>query len=217
MAFAIDAWWEERLERGLGVEYERRIASELRAIRTQLENNVERTVRRNIEMGEIASVFFDVDGEPISHDRLILSLYNMGRDSPDKFDVSTYQDLISSGRLGLIRDVSRRQAIQRAYTKIQDLETELRPHREEYLAGVRAWIPQDVVDQIREACPSIIAREWMCSEVDIDDQVAGHIIEKLSTDRALLAFRLREQGLRGTLGFARQTKQAIDEALEFFD
>jgi hypothetical protein len=119
LAFAIDAWWEDRLERGLGVEYERRIATELRGIRTQLENRIERTVLRNMEMGEIASPFFDIDGASISHDRLIVSLYNMGRDGPDRFNVSTYQDLISSGRLGLIRDISRRQAIQRAYAKLQ--------------------------------------------------------------------------------------------------
>ena len=216
LAFGIDAWWEERLERKLGAEYEQRIASELRATRTLLER-IERAVLRNMEMGETASAFFAVDGEPISHDRLIVSLYNMGRDSPEKFDVSTYQDLISSGRLGLIRDVSRRQAIQRAYTKLQDLEAELRPHRNEYLTGVRAWIPQNIVRQIREACPSISAREWMCSEVDIDDQVAEQIIEKLSTDQALVAFRLREQGLPATLGFSRQAKQAIDEALGLFD
>ena len=217
LAFAIDAWWGERLEHRLGVEYEQRIASELRGIRIQLENSIVRTVLRNIEMGETASAFFDVDREPISNDRLIVSLYNMGRDPPDKFDVSTYQDLISSGRLGLIRDVPRRQAIQRAYTKLQDLETVLRPHRNEYLSGVRAWIPQKVVAQIRDACPSISAQEWMCSEVDIDDQVARHIIEKLSTDQALIAFRLREQGLPGTLGFSRQAMQAIDEALDLFD
>ena len=217
LAFAIDAWWEERLERGLGVEYERRIATELQGIRTQLENEIERTVLRNIEMGEIASAFFDIDGEPISHDRLIVALYNMGRDAPDKFNVGTYQDLISSGRLGLIRDISLRQAIQRAYTKLQDLETILRPHRSEYLAGVRGWIPQGIVRQIRESCPDITAQEWMCSEVNIDDQVAAHIIEKLSTDQALIAFRLREQGLPGTLSYSRLAKQAIDEALDLID
>ncbi len=216
LAFAIDAWWDERLEHDLGLEYERRIANELHDIRLVLES-IERTVQRNIEMGEAASAFFDGDVDLNSHDWLIVSLYNMGRDSSEKFDVSTYEDLIATGRLGLIKDVARRQAIQHAYTKIRDLEKELQPYREEYLAGVRGWIPKKVIRQIREVCTSISEPEWTCSDVDIDDQNVKRIIEHLSTDKALLAFRLREQGLTVTLGYTLQTKEAVDEALAHLD
>ena len=216
LAFVIDAWWEQRLERQFGAEYERRIASELRDVGAMLEG-IERSVQRNIDMGEAASVFFDGDRDSLDQDQLIVHLYNMGRDSASKFDDSTYDDLIATGRLGLITDVSRRQAIQRAYRMVRDLEAELRPYRDEYLTGVRAWIPQKVVNQIREACPNLSAPEWACSEVDIDDQVAARIIEHISTDQALLAFRLREQGLFATQSITRRTRQAVDEAVVLFE
>ena len=103
---------------------------------------------------------------------------------------------------GLVSDVSRRLAVQRDYTKLQDLDVVIRPHRIECLAGIRAWIPQDVVVQIRDACPNVLAQEWTCPKVDIDDQVAEHINEKLSTDQEIITFRLREQELPGTVGFA---------------
>ena len=216
IAFVIDAWWEHRLERAIGAEYEQRIASELLEARSLLEA-IERGVQRNIEMGQAASKFFDGDRDSISHDQLIVFLYNMGRESASKFDVSTYDDLIATGRLGLIADISRRQAIQRAYRAIRDLVPELRPYRREYLAGVRAWIPQTVIDQIREVCTNITLPEWTCTEVDIDDQISAQIIEHISTDDALIAYRLREQGLFGTKSWALGARQAVDEALASFD
>jgi hypothetical protein len=218
LAFVIDAWWEQRQQRAVGAEYEQRIENELRDVRALLER-IERGVQRNIEMGQRASVFFDGDGDSISHDQLIVFLYNMGRDLANRFDDSTYDDLVATGRLSLIKDVSRRHAIQRAYRAIRELEPNLQPYRDEYLAGVRAWIPQKVVDQIREVCTNISEPEWVCAEVDvdIDDQISADIIEHLSNDKALLAFRLREQGLASTRNWVFDVRQAVDEALALFD
>jgi hypothetical protein len=218
LAFVIDAWWEQRHERAVGAEYEQRIEIELREARALLER-IERGVQRNIEMGQRASVFFDGDGDSISHGQLIVFLYNMGRESASTFDDSTYDDLIATGSLALIKDVSRRHAIQRAYRAIRDLESELQPYRDEYLAGVRAWIPQKVVDQIREVCTNISEPEWVCAdvEVDIDDQISADIIEKLSNDKALLAFRLREQGLNATKSYVLYARETVDVALALFD
>ena len=218
LAFAIDTWWEERREKNLGVEYEQRIADELRGIRDLLDSQYQ-IVTNNIKSGNAASTFFDVDQESIDHELLIVSLYNMGRDPQEKYDISTFEDLIATGRLGLITDVSRRQAIQRAYTNLQILESMLRPNRAEYMAGIRGWFPQTVMDQIQAVCPTLRGDYPACFDVDldIDNGAVEKIIENLSTDQASVAFRIRRQGLAMKAGVTRKTMNAIDAALELFD
>ena len=55
------------------------------------------------------------------HQRLVVAIYKFGTDPLLGFDVSTFDDLVSTGRLRLISDPEVRQAIQRAYAGLQRL------------------------------------------------------------------------------------------------
>lgn len=217
VAFWIDAWWAERQETALGKEYEDRILAELRSNRALLDAQLIH-VERNLAAAKDAAAFFGVDRQTADGEQLIVDLYNMGRDMPDRFDVSTYDDLVATGRVGLIRDLRRREAIQKAYSELHELGSILRPNRAEYLTGLRGWIPQPVIEKIREACPSMrVADPCSDADIDIDARLADAIVERFSSDTALLAYRLREQGLFEKHGRAQQAKEAVTEAISLLE
>ena len=88
------------------------------------------------------------------------------------------------------------------------------PSRDQYLEGVRGWIPQRVVDQIRDVCPNISrSAEFICSDIDFDDALSAEIVASVSTDQARLAFQVRHQGLEVLARTARFALEAVDEAL----
>lgn len=216
LAFWIDAWWDKTQESALGADYENRIASELQSNLAQLKEQLLH-VEHNIIAARQASSFFDVERQPLAGEQLIINLYNMGRDPPDRFDISTFEDLVATGRLGLIRDIHRRQAIQRAYSEIRELEPILRPNREEYLNGLRGWIPNSVIEKIREVCPSMTAAPCVNADIDIDTQSVDAIVKRFTSDDALLAYRLREQGLFEKQGRTLQATSAVEEAIALLE
>jgi hypothetical protein len=210
LAFAIDAWYERTVEQRLEVDYTRRITDELMVIKSAMQRELD-GVRRSIEEGEYASAFFDGRTESLASDRLVASLYYFGLDSLQIFDLSVYEDLISSGRLGLISDLDRRASIQRAYLLVSRLQMSLSPFRSEYLAAVRGWIPQSIVTRLRDACPGRAGFD--CQTIDLEDEETREILEKVSGDQARLAFRLRQQGLASLVGIHEQASTAVDDAL----
>ena len=217
VAFWIDAWWEGKQEVALGAEYEERIAAELRDNLALLKEQMLH-VERNLLAAKETAAFFGIDRQSLDGEQLIVNLYNMGRDPPDRFDISTYEDLVATGRLGFIRNVPRRQAIQRAYSEVRELESILRPNRQEYLIGLRGWIPQPVIEQIREVCPTLTA-PVPCTNVDldIDARAVEALIERISSDSALLAYRLREQGLFEKQGRTGQAMETVKEAIALLE
>ena len=216
LAFWIDAWWGETQESALGADYEVRIAAELQSNLAQLNDQLQH-VEHNLVAANQVSAFFDIEKRPVGGERLIVNLYNMGRDPPDRFDISTYEDLVATGRLGLIRDIRRREAIQRAYSEIRELEPILRPNRQEYLTGVRGWIPNTIIEKIREVCPSLTATPCTEADIDINAQSADAIVKRFGSDSALLAYRLREQGLFEKRGRTLQAISAVEDAISILE
>lgn len=216
LAFWIDAWWEKSKESVLASEYETRITSELHRNLEQLNDQLVH-VERNLTAANEAAGFFAAAREPLDSEQLIVDLYNMGRDPPDRFDISTYEDLIATGRLALIRDIRRRQAVQRAYSEIRELEPILRPYRHEYLTGLRGWIPNAVIERIRDICPSLTTAPCLDADIDIDVQTIDDIVRRFASESAVLAYRLREQGLYEKQGRTLQTITAVEEAIALLD
>ena len=171
-------------------------------------------VSRNIASLEVASSFFEIGGDPVEANRLIVNLYNAGRDNQERFDTSTVEDLISTGRLGLISDVEVREAIQLAYKALGEVELALAPARSEYLEGIRAWIPWRLISRIRDECPSMSAVEWACPEIIFNDPAISDIVRRFETDEATIAARLREQGLDQARGMIEMTAAEVDHALD---
>ena len=213
VAFGIDALWEGKQNATLGIEYEDRIVAELRRSLVQLNQQLLYTEYYLLSAGD-AAAFFDGDTQTLDGEQLIIALYNMGRDPWDRFDVSTYEDLVATGRVGLIRNVERREAIQRAYSSIKQLESILRPFRNEYLTGIRGWIPNSVVQEIREACPDMLDSN-RCSDIDIDidARVVESVVERFSSDSATLAYRLRAQGLSEKFSRVSEATEAVVAAI----
>ena len=216
LAFWIDVWWDKTQESALASEYEIRIALELHSNLEQLNSQLAHVERNLLAASEVAG-FFDVVRQPVGGEQLIVNLYNMGRDPSDKFDVSTYEDLIATGRLALILNIQLRQAIQRAYSEIRALEPILRPNRQEYLTGLRGWIPNTVIEKIRESCPSMSSAPCPDATIDIDAQTINDTVKRFTSEDALLAYRLREQGLYEKEGRTLQAISAVEEAIALLD
>ena len=217
LAFSIDAWWSEYKDQQQGDEYSARIKIELEEVRDLLHLHL-RSIDRRIAAGESVEEFFSGANRDLSPVLLINALYNMGRDTFQTFDTTTFDDLISSGQLSLVANTDVRSAIRLAYQRTSDAEPELWVYRDEYLKGIRAWIPQSTVDIIRAACPDMTVPDdkYRCEPAEIDERIANELTIRFADDKAALAFRLREQGLVATRSYLIDALQAIETALGHF-
>lgn len=214
LAFSIDAWWSDYKDRQYGDEYAARIEGELEGIRDVLRMHL-RSIDRKIAAGESVEDFFSGANRELSPNLLISSMYNMGRDRFETFDTTTFDDLISSGQFVLVEDTELRAAIRLAYQRTFDVEPELWPYRDEYLKGVRAWIPQSTIDDIRDACPDMTLpdSQYRCETAEVNEQIADDLVIRFANDEATLAFLLRKQGLIATSIFLKEALQAVETAL----
>ena len=80
----------------------------------------------------------------------------------------------------------------------------------------RRWIPVSAINRIRDVCATISGPE-PCLDVDIDPATVEALEKRFSTDSALLAYRLREQGLNEKRGRTRQAIDAVEEAIELLE
>jgi hypothetical protein len=189
----------------------------MKCTNSELLDEFDRAFSRNLAAAASARPFFQDGLSAVDPDQLVADLYNLGRDLPRRFDTSTYDDLISTGRLELIPNEEVRERILSAYKSLTELEQWLSPQRAEYLNGVRGWIPVQVIDRIREACPNIFAPEWACADVDLDDRLLASVLPHLGTDDALLSFQLREQGVAYAVTLVSASRGDVDAALEALD
>ena len=213
LAFSVDAWYDSVRENERERDYENRIAAELRELKSEIEA-IDLGVRRSQEYAETVALFFSDGPDLVDQNQLVLALYNTGRDYLAPLDTNTYEDIVSTGNLALISDTTRRESIRRAYAIVRRLEDSRFPSRDLYLAGVRGWIPQRVVEQIRDACPNISrSEEFICSAIDLDDEISAEIVASVLTDQGRLAFQVRHQGLDVLARTAQNALEAVDEAL----
>ena len=98
LAFAIDAWYKNSVDRALGADYERRLATELLQLREQLQRENNNVVRSGGYAAEALKLLSAREQSDDSR-RLVMALYNAGRDNMEPFVTATYTDLVSTGRL----------------------------------------------------------------------------------------------------------------------
>jgi len=212
LGFQITAWNEQRSDRALEAEYLQRIGDELRDDRVVLESIIRNANESRLFALDL-SEFFDGRMAADDHQRLVVAIYKFGLDPIDlRFDVSTFDDLVSTGRLRLISDPEIRQAIQRAYARLQSLAPARDPYREEYSVALRGWIPSSVIQQIRPACLEASAYS-ACSDLHLDDEAVRSIVEQIDTREARLAFQSREVGLATLSGIGGSILIVLDETL----
>jgi len=216
LAFSIDAWAERRGERALEADYLERIADELTDARAVLEE-IRLQAASNLLYAPDLNAFFEARMAPDDPQRLVVAIYQFGRDALELgFDVSTFDDLVSTGRLGLISDPDLRQAIQRAYAELQRIAPVRDPYRDEYMAALRSWIPTSMIGPIRRACPAYSAYS-ACSGLHLDEETTRSIVGEIDTREALVAFRMREQGLGTVRGMSGPILVVLDQTLELLE
>jgi hypothetical protein len=212
LAFSIDAWAERRGERALEADYLERIADELTDAKAVLEE-IRLEGSTNLLYAPDLNAFFDGHMAPVDHQRLVVAIYKFGLDPLELgFDVSTFEDLVSTGRLGLISDPDLRQAVQRAYAELQRIAPVRDPYRE-YMAALRSWIPRSLIGPIRSACPNYTAYS-ACSGLHLDEETTRAIVGQIDTREALVAFRMREQGLLTLGGVSGPILVVLDQTLK---
>ena len=213
LAFSIDAWAERRRERALEADYLERIADELADARAVLEE-IRLEASTNLLYAPALTAFLDGRMASDDHQRLVVAIYKFGLDPVELgFDVSTFDDLVSTGRLGLISDPDLRQAIQRAYAELQRIAPVRNPYRDVYIAALRSWIPTSIIGPIRDACPTYTAYS-ACSGLHLDEETTRAIVGQIDMREALVAFRMREQGLGTVLGMTSPILGVLDQTLE---
>lgn len=216
LAFSIDAWNEQRSERALEAEYLQRIGDELRDARVVLESII-RDADGNLLYAPELSEFLQGHVAAPDHQRLVVAIHKFGLDPLDAaFDVSTFNDLVSTGRLRLITNPEVRLSIQRAYARLQRLEPVRAPYRDAYKFALSGWIPRPINQQIRAACREQYTNET-CSGLELDDDDVRSVLERIDTREALLAFQIRERGLLTLRGIGTSTLAILDETLKLLE
>jgi len=211
LAFSINAWHEQRVDRVLEAEYLQRIGDELRDDKAVLES-ILRNADGNLLSAPDLTEFFDGRMATSDYQRLVVAIYSFGGNPLLGFDVTTFDDLVSTGRLSLISDPEVRQAIQRAYTGLQRLAPLRDPYRDEYMTALLGWIPGSLLQQIRAACPEYSGYS-ACSDLHLDDEAVRRIVERIDTREAQLVFQTRELRLGTLRGIGRGTLEVLDKAL----
>lgn len=211
LGFQITSWNEQRADRALEAEYLQRIGDELSDAKAVLET-ILLEVNGNQLFAPDLTEFFDGRMAAGDHQRLVVAILKFGLDPLLGFDVSTFDDLVSTGRLRLLSDPEVRQAIQRAYAGLQRLAPLRDPYRDEYMAALSGWLPLSVRQQIRAACPEYSPYS-ACSDLHLDDEAVRLIVERIDPREALLVFQTRELRLRTLTGIGRRILAVLDETL----
>jgi len=202
LAFGIDAWWDATLERGLEREYLTRLEADLESGRTRIDlygtrfSDVADAVEQLI--GRLAS------SAPIPDTTELVALaVKAGRTgfSSDflTYD-ATYQELLSTGNLGVIRDADLRQALVEHFRVARALVEEVQD------------LPQDYSVRIKSSlgyAPSEYERGSVTMTPESEERLLGAI---LGRDEALMELRHLQSELRVGLFFS-EAITAIDDLL----
>ena len=73
-----------------------------------------------------------------------------------------------------------------------------------------------MIDSIRRACPAYNAYS-ACSGLHLDEEATRSIAGEIDTREALVAFRMREQGLGAVRGMSGPILVVLDQTLELLE
>jgi hypothetical protein len=110
LAFAIDAWWDERQERQAELDYLIALQRDFSETRESLENQVDRVSSLFSQVDQVLSVIADTESAklPDSFSSMVGAAYSIPRPVTV---TGTYEDMVNSGSLQLIRNEELRLAM----------------------------------------------------------------------------------------------------------
>ena len=110
IAFAIDAWWDERQERQAELDYLIALQKDFSETRERLENQVDRVSSLFSQVDQVLGVIADTESAklPDSFSSMVGAAYAIPRPVTV---TGTYEDMVNSGNLQLIRNEELRLAM----------------------------------------------------------------------------------------------------------
>jgi len=217
LGFQVTTWNEQRSERALEAEYLQRIHNELVDAKADLEAIVFRAEANRLSAPELSAFLNERTAKP-DPQQLVVAIITFGLDPIDVgFDVSTYNDLVSTGRLRLISDPTVRRSIQRAYAAMQSYAPFRDPYRDEYKFALGGLVPTSVHMQVREACQGFVELSPPCTGLALDGDATRSIVDQIDRREAMLAFNNRDLGLRAVIGKGKGIHKVLDETIALLE
>lgn len=202
MAFGIDAWWDATLERGLEREYLSRLEADLESGRSRIGGYGDRfsDVANAVEqlIGRLAS------SAPIADTAELVALAVKAGQTGFSSDFltydATYQELLSTGNLGVIQDADLRQALVEHFRAARALVEEVQDLPQAYSVRVKSVLGY---------APSEYERGSVTMTSESEERLLGAIF---GGDGALMELRHLQSELRAGLFFGTAIT-AIDDLL----
>jgi hypothetical protein len=121
LAFAIDAWWEERQERALELEYLIALEKDIRATVQNLEDQLDQVSNLYAAIDSVLAVIADTKTSelPASFSSMVSDVYQIPRPTAI---TGTYEDMVNSGKLHLLRDADLRVTVAEYMRSLDVLE-----------------------------------------------------------------------------------------------
>ena len=209
LALGVDEWRDEKRDRELENEYLVRLAEDLDTNITILEEQ-----RRGDEskVANARAIYPLVSsgnwGELDSTIVIAASYYASPAATPGWID-DTFEELKSTGRLGLIRDPSIRRSLLAYYRYLEARDWAYQLMSTEYRDAIRARLDPDIQLQIREQCET---RKVGC-RISIDTAKAEEYINWLTNNQSL-ADGLRRVIVQWTRGATEYLPRVEERTLE---
>jgi hypothetical protein len=181
LALGVDEWREEKHDRELESEYLVRLLEDLEANEAIL--NVQRRgdVTKVANARTIYPLISDGNWDDLDKTIAITASYNASPAATPNWVDDTFEELKSTGRLGLIQNANMRRNLLAYYRFLEAQDWAYQLMSTEYRDAIRARLNPDIQLQIREQCRS---REVGC-RVTIDTSEAAAYLDWLTNNQKL--------------------------------
>jgi hypothetical protein len=134
--------------------------------------------------------FFEDEHAAIPADRVLVNLYNATRRWSSSFVSSTFDDVVSTGNLRLIRDPKLRSQLADLYGQMRLYTIDW--YGPEYRVAARKAIPIAFQFRVRAECGAIAGDNWRGCQVSGDKQWEESVVQQIRKDNELRgAYRLQ--------------------------
>jgi hypothetical protein len=191
LAFGIDAWWDGLQDRRLERQYYVRVAADL----TDDSASIERIMRFNQVYRQSALALIEVaegrGGSAHDHSELMHMVAWAGYLTRMNLETATFDDLVGSGRLGLLTAPELTSALLLYYRVLPQRMAAFDRAPQEFSGRARRWLPAGFTAAAQDCLWDEILRGELRCRVEIDEQSAERVLALLSADPEV-AGHLRE-------------------------
>ena len=187
VALGVDEWRENRADRELEGEYVVRILGDLLRSAPPLDSLASRLGRAKAHLYFVQSYVLAEEELPTDSAATVAALFKASRNQGGTFRASlpttTYSELQSTGRLGLIRSAEVRAALGDYFMRAETAVALLEVVPEGFRVYVRGRIPAEVQGLIRVGCP-LLTSPLDCRP-DLGDFDVGGFLSEVAANRPL--------------------------------